>query len=57
MSVTEDEQTQLERLEAKVDAMLAMLERADQAIGAFVTGPGITRMFKAIARGGKDDGG
>ena len=55
MSVTEDEQTQLERLEAKVDVMLAMLERADQAIGAFVTGPGITRMFKAIARGGKDE--
>lgn len=45
---------QADRIEEKLDRVLAMLERADQAIGAFITGPGITRMFKALARTGKD---
>lgn len=50
MSDTQTEADRLERLEVKVDRVLEMLERADQAIGAFITGPGITRMFKALAK-------
>jgi hypothetical protein len=41
----------LERLEEKLDVILGKLEGAEQAFAGFITGPGIGKMFKAIASG------
>ena len=53
MSATETEADRLDRLEAKIDVILAKLEQAEQAFSGFITGPAIGKMFRAISGGGK----
>jgi hypothetical protein len=51
VSDTQTETERLDRIEARLDAILAKLEAAEQAFAGFVTGPAIGKMFKAIAGG------
>lgn len=52
MSTMEDERADLDyrlrQLEAKVDRLLEVTARAEQAFAGFITGPGVARMFRAL---------
>jgi hypothetical protein len=50
----ETEQSQLDRVEAKLDIMLAKLAQFEQMAAGFVAGPAISKMFSALRGNGKD---
>jgi hypothetical protein len=55
VSVTEQEQSQLERIEAKMDIILAKLAQFEQAAAGFMSGPAIGKMFAAMRGNGSKD--
>ncbi len=56
MSTIDDERAEpigirIERLEAKVDLLLAKMTSAEQTFAGFLSGPLVTRMFRAVRNG------